>query len=273
MAWPLRRSSRSVELKTQKDKAMKIIPKGAAALAATALLVVGVNNSVHAVAIGVDVVLADDPGISTSDASVDFSVSGSTLTIVLQNVLAGGPGGADGLLTGLAFDLPDGYAISSGTALATGSTVVGNINPVPGGNDVSGEWGYQNGSAGHFNGAGLAVDTQVSTMVADTSAPFSGTGIDNPANLSGPDYGLLAVGGSPGGLAAVQDSITITLTLNNSVTDATAFLDGIDGGVVAVTYGSPISLSGETVPDASTTSVLLGMALLGIEGMRRRLKK
>lgn len=229
------------------------------------MLLGGVCTSVNAVSVTVDTILADEP--SGLSATVDMKLSGSQLVITVVNTSTTPPVGANGLLSGLAFALPNGCNIVSGTVLvAGGSTVVGNINSIPGGNNVSGEWGYNNARSGHFNDANLAVDTQVSTMTADAGTPFSVTPIDSPTDLSGPDYGVLATGGDPGGLAGVRNSIVITLNLNKAPGGTLVPL--IDQGTVAVTFGSP---SG--VPDAPTTSMLLGMAFLGFGVLQRKLRK
>jgi MYXO-CTERM domain-containing protein len=166
-------------------------------------------------------------------------------------------------LTGLAFDMPGSYDILSGTVKINGSTVIGNVNPIPAGGDVSGEWGYHNGVSGHFNG--LAVDTQVSTMEADTSVKFSNTPIDDPAGLNGPEYGLLGgAGEDPGGLAAIKSSVIIELTLNG--TPNGGFLNSINGGIVAVTYGSPTGVPEPT----SAIAGLLALAGLGFLARRRK---
>jgi hypothetical protein len=229
---------------------------------------VAVSSSANAVPITVDTVIADDASITTASASVDMTVSGSTLTITLRNLLSGGPTGAGGLLTGIGFDLPDNVDIRSGSVVVgSGSRIRGgSLNGSGAGTSVSGEWGFNNGTSGHFNG--LAIDTQISTMTADASSKFSNTPIDGPAGLSGPDFGLLGIRGNRGGLTAIENSIVITLLMNRTLNGG--FLDSVQGGLVAVTFGSP---TGAAVPDTAATSMLLGLALLGLEGLRRRMAK
>lgn len=244
---------------------MNKLTKRALGAATGTMLLCGICTSVNAVSVTVDTILADEPtGLS---ATVDMTLSGSQLVITVVNTSTTPPVGANGLLTGLAFALPNGCDIVSGTVLvAGGSTVIGNINSIPGGNNVSGEWGFSNARSGHFNDANLAVNTQVSTMSADAGTLFSNTPIDGPAGLTGPDYGVLATGGDPGGLAAIRNSIVITLNLNKAPGGTLVSL--IDQGTVAVTFGSP---SG--VPDAPTTSMLLGMAFLSFGALQRKLRK
>lgn len=249
---------------------MKRTRKGALSvlvgLAAAGALVL--PNSANAVSINVDQILADAPtGLS---GTVDMALSGNTLTITLVNTsAAGSASGANGLLSGLAFNLP-GYSggvdiVSGSVVLNAGSTLINS----PAGN-LSKEWGFQNASApGHFNG--LAIDTVVATMVADTTTKFATGSITLPDNLDGPEYGLVRTGGNPGGLSAVQNSVIITLVLDKSISaaDIATYLGRINDGLVAIEFGSP---TGGSVPDGGSTLVLLGSALtaLGLFAGRRK---
>jgi len=235
-------------------------------LVAASLFLAGV--SAKAVPITVDTVLADVAG---QTASVDMTLSGSILTITIVNTTgAVGPSGAGGLLTGIAFTMPGNVVIvtsGSGVAVAAGSTIQGgSLSGSGGGTQLLGEWGYANGpGSGHFNG--LAVDTQVSTMVADTDTQF-GASIDNPDGLGGPEYGVMRTGGDRGGQTAINNSIVITLQLSSAPNGN--FLQGIEGGLVAVTFGSPTG--GTSVPDGGATVMLLGGGLLALGVGRRFLK-
>jgi hypothetical protein len=236
------------------------------AIAASGFSLFLTSPSVQALSVTPDVILADAP--SGLSASIDMSVLGNVLTVSLRNTSASGSAtGADGLLTGIAFYLPASYTINSGMALITmGSSVVNVGNPIPGGNDISGEWGYQNSGGGHF--VGLVVNRQVSTMEADTAIKFSNTPIDKPNVLGGPDYGLVSTTGNPGGLTAIADSATIVLNLDNFVAagDIDSFLSTINDGIVAVTFGSPSS----GVPDAGSSAMMLGLGLAALGWYSRR---
>ena len=104
-------------------------------------------------------------------------------------------------------------------------------------------------------------------MAADTSSTFGGGSLKKPDDLAGPDFGLLAKGGNAGGIAAISDSILITLKLNGTYTGSDLVGD-INNGVVAVTFGSPTG-----VPDGGATLVLLSAGLLGLAGIARNFKK
>ena len=103
-------------------------------------------------------------------------------------------------------------------------------------------------------------------MVADTSALFSNTPVENPAGLNGPEFGLLGAGGDPGGLTAIENSLVFSLVLNGIPVLPADYLNRIDQGTVAVTYGSP---SGKGVPDGGTTIALFGLSCIGLAGVRR----
>lgn len=239
------------------------------------LMAVGVallcGASAQALSLNIDVVLADVAG-QTASADISF-VDNTHIQIIFRNTTgAGGPAGANGLLTGIAFNLPSGNNITAGNVkVNTGSTIRGgSLNGSGAGTSLQGEWGYSNAKSGHFNG--LSVDTQVSAMEADTTTAF-GASIDNPAVLDGPEYGLMRTGGDRGGLTAIENSVVITLTLANSVGGGAqaAYLASIDAGTVAVTFGSP-SGGTTTVPDGGATVMLLGAAFAAV-GFGRRLIK
>ena len=82
------------------------------------------------------------------DGSIDMTLSGSTLTIVLTNTsgaLITEGAGAGNLLTALAFNLPNGVTIGSGTAEITERSA--SIKFVLAAGDVAfgKEWGFANG--------------------------------------------------------------------------------------------------------------------------------
>src|SRR5436190_1256256 len=219
----------------------------------------------RATSVTIDKILADAPlGLN---AYIDITApDSSTLKILVQNTSVSSQIGANAILTGLAFDLPANVTITGGTvSLGAGSKFV-NFNPNPAGlTDASGEWGYASGTKnlGHFTG--LSVDSLISTMSADTDQPFSKTPLAPPDVLSGPDFGVISAKGDAGGLAAIRDSILITLNLKGNY--GVDLVKAIDNGTVAVTLGSPTS-----VPDGGATLLLLGMAVLGLLGFRGKLK-
>ena len=106
-------------------------------------------------------------------------------------------------------------------------------------------------------------------MQADTTTKFASGKIDNPDVLGGPDYGLVRTGADSGGLAALRNSILITLNLSKSIAvgDESDYLGKINGGLVAIEFGSPAG-----VPDGGSTLILLGSSLTALGLLAGRLK-
>jgi len=113
------------------------------------------------------------------------------------------------------------------------------------------------------------VNTAVSSMTSTSDIKFQPGQLLPPEVLNGPEFGLLSAAVSPseaGGLNAITDSVTITLNLSGTITgDLLAFIDSHD---VVLSFASP-----NTVPEGGSTAILLGLALLGFGGLRRKLQK
>lgn len=246
---------------------------------------------VAAVSMTVDeVIFEDGTGVNSSlmTGTVDMTLSGSLLTIVLTNTSAAGaaPAGSGAILSGLGFNFPTGILIGSGSvALTTGSVGV-NWSGGTGGTDVSGEWGYDNPEldSGPFNNAGIiqsTVNTAITSMVASTTDPFSGVPLFNPGVLAGPEMGLISEFGDAGGQLAIRDSVTILVNLSGTGS-LTGLLDHIQNNAVVLSFGSPDSSTlapppppPPEPPNEVDEPVTLGMLVLGLAalGMRRRAKK
>jgi hypothetical protein len=63
--------------------------------------------------------------------------------------------------------------------------------------------------------------------------------------------------------------VTIRLSLSGEVPDD--LLTQIQNGWVALTFGSPDTYDYPTVSDASSTMMLLGLAMLGLASIRRKM--
>ncbi len=233
------------------------------------------QQSTQAVAINVDQILAPgDVNASQLSGTVNMTLSGSTLTVTLKNTSLNSAGsGAGVLLTGIGFTLPGTLTIGSGTANMGSSTAIGFTKPS--GGDVSEEWGYDNQplNSGALLNAANPVDTAVSSMESQTTSQFQAGSISDPLNLDGPDFGLASALETDSfglGVEAIRDTIVITLTLTGSF--GGNLLTSINDAWVVLTFGSPGD-STTTVPDASSTLMLLGLALTGIEAARRRFSR
>jgi len=191
-------------------------------------------------------------------AQADFIlISPTILTIELSNTSTGVPIGfdnSDQLLTGISFDL-GGPTITGETVLIgpdSRSINFSKISPQLGpGEDVSCEWGY--GNIGSTNMMLNMVSTNSAHM---TRFDESDNNMDGPYNIDGPRSGLIALDTDdlplidPGGLGAIADSIVITLTLSEAVTN----YDFLDNGVMAE-FGSDAAF---LVPEPATI-ILLGL--------------
>lgn len=248
------------------------------ALGGTALALLGVHSSALALNINVDQILAPgDVDASQLSGKVVMSLSGDVLTIELRNTSADAAGsGAGVLLTGIGFTLPDGVTIDGGQVVM-GSTIPGSSADAVGfsivGGNVSSEWGWDDGGlhSGALQNTTEPVNTSISSMESQTTAQFAPGSLVNPPNLDGPDMGLVSKAETDGlgeGVEAIKDSVTITVKLVGTVPGNLETL--IDGGWVALTFGSPDTY---TVPDTSSTLMLFGLAMMGIAGIRRKLGK
>ena len=229
-----------------------------------------------------DVIYESGADSSVYRANIDMELTGSTLTVKLQNVSTGdaGESSAD-LLTGLGFDLPTGISILGGTAMldrlfpgdpaVTGAYSIGPADFILSeGQFVSGEWGWGQG-IGQFNTVvpGM-VDWDISCMQASTASAFSPTSLAPPSGLDGPEFGLLSRSLSPseaGGLNYIQDALTFELDLGGDLSGWTSgdLIDFIDDGDVIIAFGSPT-----TIPDASTLFLLGSACLAGFAISRKR---
>jgi hypothetical protein len=234
----------------------------------------GLALQVSAIPIGVDQIIYQHVSGGNPDAlagTVNMTLSGNTLTIVLRNTsTASGVQGSFNLLTGVGFNLPTGVTIGTGSAaVAAGSGV--NWSTATFGLNVSQEWGYDNNvTSGPFQDVTtLDVNTAVSAMVASSDAKFTPGMLLPPDTLNGPEFGLLSSAvptTDAGGLYAIRDSVTITLNLAGTVNGN--LLSFIDANPVVLSFASP-----DRVPEGGSTAIMLGLALLGFGGLRRKLQK
>ncbi len=247
-------------------------------LGAAALL--GLHTSASALSIiTVDERLAPgDVNAAYLSGNVWMALSGSQLTITLQNTSTRDAGsGAGVVLTGLGFNLPDGMSISGGSAVMGSPDIAGTLGNAinfikPAGGNVSQEWGYD--TSGLDSGAliGHSVNNSISSMESQTTDQFQNGSLVPPPNLDGPDMGLLSAAFTAAdlgtGVEAIQDTLTVTLNLSGTYSgDLLAF---IDSGNVALTFGSPGGTP--SVPDGGSTLSLLGASLVGLQWFARRRK-
>lgn len=215
---------------------------------------------------GAVVHFSDASGLS-AEAEFTLLGGGTQLQVRLRNTSTGVPVGfnaADQLLTGISFDL-GAPGLNGGDPTITGGSIVTgassfsinfSVMNVGANADVGGEWGYGNSdvSGNLFN--------FISGNAAGTTA-FGGPNLDGPANLNGPQAGLVsaAMPVSLGGMGAIQDEVIATLNLSQAIAD----LSFLDHGV-QVEFGSDAAFI--FVPTPGAAGVML--AAMGVVGMRRR---
>jgi PEP-CTERM motif-containing protein len=235
------------------------------------LAILGLSRGVaEAAAVTVDQVLYDSTSVvdpSLLSGTVDMSLSGNVLTIILTNTSLDGAGSSAGiLLTGVGFELPAGVSIGSGSANMGSSTAVNFVKPASG--DVSSEWGYDNNplNSGFFlNNGFLSYNTVVSSMVSMTTNQFAGGSLGQPPDLGGPDFGAISASETDaGGQEAIRSSILLTLYLTGTV--PSDLVSQIDSHNVGISFGSP-----NAVPEPTSLSLLaLGGSFVAAARRRRK---
>jgi hypothetical protein len=242
-------------------------------------------------AIQVDEILYQAADGATPDPTalsgvVSMTYSGGILTINLKNTSGYvGIDGAGNLLTGIGFTLPSGMVITAGgVVVGIGSTAYEKQGEILGGAgfDISGEWGYRNNTAPGqpLNAQTISGDitTQVAAMgSAFTDVAFSSTPVRKPAELAGPEFGLLSGSvdrSAAGGQYSIQDSVIIQLALAGAYEGN--LVDFIDDNTVVLAFSSPDSSRASNipppnnVPDSGATAGLLGLGVAATGMLRRK---
>jgi len=211
-----------------------------------------------------------DAGGNTSDplnglaARATFDLTGTQLTILLENASTGVPVGfnaADSLLVSLGMNLPDGVSIFSGNAalVGPGSHGVGSWAGRAAGASVGEEWIWTNDFGGDLMAPYAQVISTSSGQGGGTLTRFDGGhgSVDGPYGGITADPPILPV---PGNKPAVADSIVFTITLTEGLSDA-QLAAVADASIVE--FGSNARyLTANTTPEpASLLLVLAGVVL------------
>src|SRR5688572_6389295 len=232
------------------------------AVLAIGVVAVGVSSSASAV-------LFNFSGNSNASgnplaASVNFSVSGTTLTIVLTNTATSAAMNGADVLDGVFFDIAGANPVfSAGNAtLTSGSSFVTNNNGPASGNPLNDEWMYDSPAPilGTEYGVGSTGFPGFNPNNDNFTARFwSGTAMAGGQS----DYGLVPTAGITVGSISnvyVNNSVTFTFTLSSAISES-------DIQNVLVSYGS----GGETqlVPEPAT----LGALAMGAFALLKRRRK
>jgi hypothetical protein len=164
-------------------------------------------------------------GPSGLSAKGTWSISGTELTILLENTSTGVPIGAltaDQLLVSLGFNLVDGITITAAVSaeIGPGSVGVGLWDGLVAGDSVAQEWLWTNDNGGDLM---LAYDQIISTSEGQ-NAPTTWSFVDNSQGplVNGPAGGIAAAPPFlpiPGTFPAVSDSIEFKVTLSDTLTE------------------------------------------------------
>jgi hypothetical protein len=195
-------------------------------------------------------------------AKAEFTISGTTLTILLTNTDAATGGGApdatNEVLTGVYFNLGSGAFVPVSAMIVTGEVVQETqcSENCAGATNVGGEWGYDFGTAGFAPGAnqGLASAGYLNTGLSNNLGNFpssGGTNLDDPDSLNGANFGIVPLGfveySGNGGMdndPLISGTVQFVLTIPAGLTES-------DIKNVTFTYGTNPD---KTIPSSTTTT-------------------
>lgn len=209
-------------------------------------------------------------------ATAQFTVSGSSLTVVLTNTGTGFINDPSSVLTGIFFNfLGSPVTLAPQSALLNGSTVTpGGAAPV--GGNVGGEWAY-----GDSLGSGAPAPYGISSSgLGFFGQPnFNGPNLQNPAAVDGINYGIVNAsyvnGQGNGGINStplIRNAVTFTLSGLPSGFSETSI------NSVVFQYGTALTepqlvANADPVPEpSSVVSTLFLGAVGGATALKRRKK-
>jgi hypothetical protein len=211
-------------------------------------------------------------------ASVNFTISGNTLTVVLANTSTTAPTAPAGILTGVFFTINGATLTPVSAVLTAGSTVVNDPDGQPAGGVVGGEWAYGSGLAGAPGGATMGLSSSGLGLFGNPT--FPGGDLETPGGVDGIQYGIVTsnyVGGSGNGgikdSAFIKNSVTFTLTFTGTINLAAIEDISFQYGTALTEPNLPVETPPPGVPDAGSSMILLGFGLIGLSTLGWRYRR
>ncbi len=207
------------------------------------------------------------PSSTDRSASVDFSLSGTTLTVTLTNTstVTTTPD-ATWVLGAVGFNSTSSALTPVSATVPSGSTLLGSVV-----NNVGEGWQYESGISFHSYNSGIS-ETGLGVFGPDGN--FYSPGV----KLDGSDYGVVGSAGTNGSNPSVKEPL-VESTIVFTLTTPSGFTLADLGSTVVFQYGTDLSeptLTGDLVPvPEPSTMAIAGLGALGFMGygLRRRLKK
>lgn len=193
---------------------------------------------------------------ASHSASADFSISGSTLTITLENTGIAARNPID-VLTGLGFNVPAGVTLTPNNATYSGSIDYGTLV-----NNVGEGWEYRSGISFYNANAGIST---AGLNIFGPDGNFYSPGV----KVGGLDYGIANGFNNPTqGLQNQGPLVNGTMTFSLGISGSGLTASGLADSAV-FNWGTDL----RSVPDGGMTIAFLGLVLSGLGWFRYRVKQ